>query len=189
METPFLSPCCGLSCVCCGGGSPGLCPPLHPGAVVGVRGPAAHGGQVLCERQRPGAECHGWLADLPQRDVQQQHRLPGDRHVPAGHQRRLHPKHRVLWRSWCLQLERWGPWGEGRGAETTTPVRPWGSLPDLPHKRAEESMPLPPSATSSTSAILKHFLGTRGRPVILINLKMQVLLYPFYRKLSLGEVK
>ena len=137
----------------------------------------------------PGAGRQGWLADLPQWDVQQQHWLPGDRHVPAGHQRRLHPKHRVLWRSWCLQLERWGPWGKGRRAETTTPVRPWSSLPELPHKRAEESTPLPTSATTSTSDILKHFLGTRGTPIILINLKMQVLLYPFYRKLSLGEVK
>ena len=39
-------------------------------------------------------------------------------------------------------------------------------------------MPLPTSAT--TSAILKCFLGTRGPPILLINLKMQVLLYPFY---------
>lgn len=56
VETLLLSPCRGLSCVRWWGlGSPGLCPPLHPGVVVGVGGPAAHGGQVLCEGQRPGA--------------------------------------------------------------------------------------------------------------------------------------
>lgn len=79
----------------------------------------------------------------------------------------------------------------GREEEQRPPplLGPEAACQSFPHKRAEESMPLPPSATSSTSAILKCFLGTRGRPVILINLKMQVLLYPFYRKLSLGEVK
>lgn len=42
----LLGFCCGLS-LCVGVGSPGLCPPLHPGAVVGIGGPAAYGGQVL----------------------------------------------------------------------------------------------------------------------------------------------
>lgn len=44
--------------VAVGGGSPGLCPPLHPGAVVRCGGPAAHGGQVLRAGQRPTVGPH-----------------------------------------------------------------------------------------------------------------------------------